>query len=46
MTGWRAYGIEMCEKCEELFTWNHYFFPALYENICICKSCLEYPKGI
>lgn len=41
MTGWGAYGLERCEKCGELFTWNDYYFPAIRDKVCICKDCME-----
>jgi len=45
MTGWRAYGIEKCEKCGELFTANHYYFPRIRDYIDICRYCLGYKQG-
>jgi len=41
MSGWVAYGMEKCEQCEELFTWNNQYFPAIHNDCRICRCCLE-----
>ena len=41
MSDWRALGLEKCSKCDELFTWNSYYFPLLYLKLLTCKECLE-----
>ncbi len=40
MIDWRAYGLERCEGCGELFTWNDYYFPGVREGVCMCRGCL------
>jgi hypothetical protein len=49
MTGWVAYGLERCLKCRELRTYNHIWFPLLFQGNtimeihAICRECLEEP---
>jgi len=46
MSDWRANGIEECSKCKELFTWNHYYFPMMYEGLYVCRGCLKWEEKV